>query len=74
MQHPNEHGPERPVLLAVDQQLADGVALGVGLELADPLGSLQVGEHRGAGPRRRGVSELARCPLPKLETLRHPDS
>jgi hypothetical protein len=27
------------------------VALRVGPELADPLGSLQVGEHRGAGPR-----------------------
>ena len=23
-QHPHEHGPERPVLLAVDQQLGEG--------------------------------------------------
>jgi hypothetical protein len=26
-QHPDEHGPERPVLLAVDQELGEGAAL-----------------------------------------------
>jgi len=25
--HPDEHGPERPVLLAVDQELGEGAAL-----------------------------------------------
>jgi hypothetical protein len=35
-QHPDDHCPERPVLLAGDQQLGEGPALRVS-ELADPL-------------------------------------
>ena len=27
-QHPDEHRPQRPILLAVDQQLGEGTALG----------------------------------------------
>jgi hypothetical protein len=57
-QHPDEHRPERPVLLAVDQQLGEGAALRVAPELSDPVGSLEVGEHQdvkelgaGSGPR-----------------------
>src|SRR5215207_2747308 len=57
-QHPDEHRPERPVLLAVDQQLGEGARLGVPPELADPVGAVEVGEHEdveelgaGAGPR-----------------------
>jgi hypothetical protein len=44
-QHPDQHRSERPVLLAVDQQLSEGPALRVAPELSDPVGSLQVREH-----------------------------
>jgi hypothetical protein len=37
---PTTHRPERPVLLAVDQQLGEGATLGVAPELADPLGAV----------------------------------
>ena len=40
-QQPDEHSSQRPILLAVNQQLAEGAALRVGAELADPLGSLE---------------------------------
>jgi hypothetical protein len=36
--------PERPVLLAVDQQLGEGTALRVAPELADPVGAVEVWE------------------------------
>jgi hypothetical protein len=57
---PTRHRPENPVLLAVDQQLGEGAALGVAPELADPVGPLEVGEHEdveqlGAGSRTEGV-------------------
>jgi len=45
-QHPDEHRSERPVLLAVDQQLGEGAALRVASELSDPVGSLEVGQHQ----------------------------
>jgi hypothetical protein len=35
-QHPDEHRPEDSILLAVDQPLAEGAALRVAPELADP--------------------------------------
>jgi hypothetical protein len=59
-QHPDEHGPERPVFFAVDQQLGEGSALQVAPELSDPVGSLEVGEHKdveqlGAGSGAEGV-------------------
>ena len=44
-QHPDEHRPKRPVLLAVDQELGEGAALWMAPELSDPVGSLEVGEH-----------------------------
>ena len=33
-QHPDEHRPKRPILLAVDQELGEGAALAVTSELA----------------------------------------
>jgi len=59
-QHPDEHRSEGPVLLAVDEELGEGATLRVALELADPIGSLEVGEHQdaeklGAGSRTEGV-------------------
>jgi hypothetical protein len=60
LQHPDQHRPERPVLLAVDQKLGEGAALRVGPELADPLGPPEGREHEdveqlGAGSRPEGV-------------------
>ena len=62
-QHPDEHRPERPVLLAVDQQLGERARPGVPVELADPVGSLEVGEHQ-------DVEKLgARSGIEGVETL-----
>jgi hypothetical protein len=36
-QHPNQHPPQRPILLAVDQELREGAALWVTPELSDPV-------------------------------------
>jgi hypothetical protein len=52
--HADEHGPKRPILLAVE-----GAALGAPV-LSDPLGALEVGEHQdvqklGAGSGTQGV-------------------
>ena len=44
IKHPHEYRSERPVLLAVDQQLGEGAALRVGLELANPFGAVEVRE------------------------------
>jgi hypothetical protein len=44
-QHPDEHSPQRPVLLAVDQEFGKGAALWVAPELADPVGAIEVGQH-----------------------------
>jgi hypothetical protein len=41
-QHPDEHRPEYPVLLAVDQQLGEGAAFRVAPELSDPVGPVEV--------------------------------
>ena len=65
--------PERPVLLAVDQELGEGAALRVAPELSDPVGSLEVGQHEdveqlGAGSRPEGVQALAESAL-ELITL-----
>jgi hypothetical protein len=70
-QHPDEDGSERPILLAVDQQLGERTALGVAPELADPVGPLEVGEHQdveqlGAGSRPHGVEM---CPQSALELV-----
>jgi hypothetical protein len=47
-QHPDQHRPEDPVLLAVNQEFSEGSALRVAPELPDPLGPLEVGEHEDA--------------------------
>ena len=55
--------PERPVLLAVDQELGEGAALRVAPELSDAFGSLKVGEHQ-------DVEQLAAGSRPeRVETL-----
>jgi hypothetical protein len=55
--------PQRPVLFAVDQQLGEGPRLRVPPELADPVGSLEVGEHE-------DVEQLGAGSWPKrVETL-----
>jgi hypothetical protein len=41
-QHADKHRPERPILLAVDQQLGEGATLRVAPELADPVGPFEV--------------------------------
>jgi hypothetical protein len=38
--------PERPIILAVDQQLREGPTLRVAPERADPVGPVEVGEHQ----------------------------
>jgi hypothetical protein len=35
-QHPHQHGPQRPVLLAVDEELGEGAALWVAPESTVP--------------------------------------
>jgi hypothetical protein len=72
-QHPDEHRPERPVLLAVDQELGEGPALWVSPELSDPIGPLEVGEHEdveqlGAGSGAEGVDTLPEHLLKVLES------
>jgi hypothetical protein len=64
-QHPDEYRPERPVLLAVDQQLREGATLRVARELADPAGAVEVRERQDveqlgceAGPGFRRLSLL----------------
>ena len=67
-QHPDQHRPERPVLLAVDEELGEGPRLRVPPELADPVGPLEVGEHQdveqfGAGSGAEGVQALPESAL-----------
>jgi hypothetical protein len=61
-------GPERPVLLAVDQQLGEGAALRVAPVLPDPVGSVEVGEHEdveqlGAGSQTEGLQAFPEAAL-----------
>jgi hypothetical protein len=53
-QHPHEHRPERPVLLAVDQQLGEGPVLRIAPELADPIDTLEVREREDVEKFRAG--------------------
>jgi hypothetical protein len=60
---PTSTGPERPVLLAVDQELGEGATLRVAPELSDPVGPVEVGELKdveefGAGSRAERVEAL----------------
>jgi hypothetical protein len=57
-QHADPHDPERPVLLAVDQELGEGATLRLAPEFSDPVGPVEVREHQdveklgaGSGPR-----------------------
>jgi hypothetical protein len=71
-QHPYEDRPERPVLLAVDQQLGEDAALRVAPELSDPLGPLEVGQHQDVqqlGARSRS-ERIQACPQTPLEFVR----
>ena len=56
---------QRPILLAVDQQLGEGATLRVAPELADPVGSLEVGEHQ-------DVEQVRAVPRPRRSRLRDP--
>jgi hypothetical protein len=53
-QHADQHGPQRPVLLAIDQQLGEGACRRVPPELADAVGTLEVGEHEDVEQLRAG--------------------
>jgi len=53
-QHPDEHRPQRPILLAVDQELGEGAGLWVGPELADPVHAARSRGASGRGGVRRG--------------------
>ena len=63
-QHPDQHRSERPILLAVDQQLGEVATHWVAPELSDPVGWLEVGEHQdveqlGAGSGAESVQLLS---------------
>jgi hypothetical protein len=68
-QHADEHRPQRPVLLAVDQELGEGATLWVAPELSDPVGPVEAGEHEdveqlGAGSRPESVEASTEFLLP----------
>jgi hypothetical protein len=44
-EHPDQHGTQYPVLLAVDQQLGEGAALWVTPEFPDPVSPVEVRQH-----------------------------
>jgi len=57
-----------PILLEVDQQLREGAVLRDPLELTDPVGSLEVGEHQdveqfGARRETQGVEARSESAL-----------
>jgi hypothetical protein len=63
LQHPDLHRSERPILLAVDQQLSEGPRLRVPPVLSDPVGAVEVGQHQdveqlGAWSRTERVQAL----------------
>jgi hypothetical protein len=67
-QHANQHRPERPVLLAVDQEFGEGATLRVAPELSDPVGPVEVGEHEdveqlGASGRRERAQAFTKSAL-----------
>jgi hypothetical protein len=64
----DEHRPERPVLLAVDQEFGEGPRLRIPPELSDPVGPLKVGQRQdveqlGAGSGTEGVKALPESAL-----------
>jgi hypothetical protein len=71
-QHADQHRPEAPILLAVDQELGERPRLRVPPELAEAVGALEVGEHQdveqlGAGSRTEGVHPIAQDSLDVLQ-------
>jgi hypothetical protein len=73
-QHADEYRREGPVLLAVDQKLGEGATLRVAPELADPVGSLEVGEHEdveqlGARSRPEGLKALREATLKVIRSI-----
>jgi hypothetical protein len=58
-QHPDQHRPERPILLAVDQELGEGAALRVAQELPNPVHPLEVGSIRTWSSSARGAGRSA---------------
>ena len=67
-QHPDEHRPKRPILLAVDQELGERSGLGVPVERADPVDPVEVWEAK-------DVEELgAGCGTERVQTLPKPAS
>ena len=70
-QHPDEHRPERPVFLAVDQQLGERPRPGVPVELADPVGAVEVGQRQDveqlcAGSGTEGIEAFTELSLDLL--------
>jgi len=68
----DQHRPERPVLLAVDEELAEGPGLGVPPVGADRVGPVEVGEHQdaekfGAGS---GAERVEACPKSAFQLIR----
>jgi hypothetical protein len=58
-QHADQHRPEHPILLAVDQQLGEGAGWGSPVR-ADRIRPVEVGEHQdveklGAGSRAESI-------------------
>jgi len=77
-QHPDEHRPERPILLAVDEEFGEGAALRVAPELTDPVGPLEVGEHQdveqlGAGSGTERIETLPQLLLELIRTHGEPE-
>jgi hypothetical protein len=71
--HPDDHRPNCPVLLAVDQELGEGAALRVAPELSDPIGALEVAEHQdveqlGAGSGAERVEALSQSAFELIRT------
>ena len=62
---PTSTVPQRPILLAVDQEFGEGATLRVAPELADPVGSLDVGQHQ-------DVEQVRAVPRPRRSRLRDP--
>ena len=71
-QHPDQHCPQRPILLAVDQEFGEGPGLGVLPVGADRIGPVQVRQHEnveqfGAG---RGTESIEAFSQSAFEMIR----
>jgi hypothetical protein len=75
-QHPDEDRPKDPVLLAVDQGFGERPRLRIPPEFADPVGSLEVGEHQdaeqlGAASGAERVETCLQSALKLVRSLAH---